>query len=330
MKNIENEQEKQSTFKRLFPYLLLFIAILSVSIAAPLVVVIHKYNVPSEVVAMYRTLFAGIGAIFFALINKDVKWIGKKTTLRRFHWIIIAGLLLAMHFATWFLSLKYVSVAISTTLVDTVPIFMAVFGFIFFREKVNWIGILGIVIAFFGGVFLAFATTEDTSKTNPGLGIIFALIGALTVTFYFLIGKKILQDSPLWPYFGLVNLVSGISLMIYCVIRNYSFSYPAIAFLFITLMAAGPSLIGHATYNYSLRRLPAFIVGTIIVAEPIGATILGIIFLGQIPHPITILYAVIILLGIVLTSLSQNLSIQLKRRRIIKTELDKEEKNVGE
>ncbi|MHA1305315.1 MAG: hypothetical protein ACTSPI_16575, partial [Candidatus Heimdallarchaeaceae archaeon] len=60
------------------------------------------------------------------------------------------------------------------------------------------------------------------------------------------------------------------------------------------------------------------------------ATILGIIFLGQIPHPITILYAVIILLGIVLTSLSQNLSIQLKRRRIIKTELDKEEKNVGE
>lgn len=82
-------------------------------------------------------------------------------------------------------------------------------------------------------------------------------------------------------------------------------------------MALGPSLIGHATYNYSLRKIPAFIVGTVIVAEPIGATILGIIFLDQIPEIITLAYALIVIIGIGLTSVSQNL-------KKTKEEVDKE------
>ncbi len=299
--------------KGLFPYLLLFIAIIAVSFAAPIVSVLQSsefgYNVPSEVIAMYRTLFAGVIALMFALSRGEIKWIVKPTTVKRLHWIIISGILLAIHFATWFLSLEYVSVAISTTLVDTVPIFMAMFGFVFFREKINRFGIIGIIFAFIGGVLLAFATTDDTSQGNPVLGIFFALIGALTVTFYFLIGKKILQNSPLWPYFGLVNLISGISLLIYNLIRGYDlFEYTAIAFVFILLMAIGPSLIGHATYNYSLRRLPAYLVGTVIVAEPVGATILGIVILSEIPRPITVLYMFIILLGIAITSISQTTS----------------------
>ncbi|MCK4844305.1 MAG: DMT family transporter [Candidatus Heimdallarchaeota archaeon] len=311
---MQNESKSINENKKgLLPYLLLFIAIIAVSFAAPIVSVLQSsefgYNVPSEVIAMYRTLFAGIIALIFALSRGEIKWIVEPTTVKRLHWIIISGILLAIHFATWFLSLEYVSVAISTTLVDTVPIFMAIFGFVIFKEKINWLGITGIIFAFIGGVLLAFATADDTSQANPVLGIFLALIGALTVTFYFLIGKKILQDSPLWPYFGLVNLISGISLLIYNIIRGYDlFEYTAIAFAFILLMAIGPSLIGHATYNYSLRRLPAYFVGTVIVAEPVGATILGIVILNEIPLPITVLYMFVILLGIAITSISQTTS----------------------
>jgi drug/metabolite transporter (DMT)-like permease len=321
---LEAEEEK-SLFRIVFPYLLLAIAIIAVSFSAIIVVKLLERDVPAEVTAMYRTFFAGIGALILSIRKRDYKWIGKKTTLRRSHWIIIAGLFLAIHFATWFISLDYVSVAISTTLVDTVPIFLAVFGFLFFKEKVNFLGVIGIVIAFGGGALLAFASPGGNgSQTNLIVGIALSLIGALTVTFYFLIGKKILQDSPLWPYFAIVNLSSALFLFIYCLIRGYRtelFHYSFFVYLLFVVAALGPSLIGHATYNYSLRNIPAFVVGVAILGEPVGATILGLIMLDQRPDPITILYAGIILIGIVLTSLSQNLNIKFPWKKKVKEEI---------
>ena len=152
-----------------------------------------------------------------------------------------------------------------------------------------------ILVAFGGGALLAFASPANHDmQSNLILGIGFSLIGALTVTFYFLIGKKILQDSPLWPYFAFVNLSSALFLFIYCLIKGYRtelFQYSAFVYLLFVIAALAPSLIGHATYNYSLRNLPAFVVGVAILGEPIGATILGVIMLDQKPDLITILYA---------------------------------------
>ena len=184
------------------------------------------------------------------------------------------------------------------------------------------LGILGIVIAFTGGVLLAlFSTSSSSSQVNLILGILFSLIGALTVTFYFLIGKKILQDSPLWPYFALVNLSSGLVLLFYNLIRGYElfrFQDAGLVFgLFIT-SALGPSLIGHATYNYSLRRIPAHVVGVVILGEPVGATILGILFFPstQTPDLITIVFATIIIVGIALTSISQYIQISFLKKKM--------------
>lgn len=312
------ETETQTTFyQRSLPYLQLFIAIISVSFSAIIVVYLIKLGVPPAVTAMYRTFFAGIGALILSLYKKRIKWIGEKTTIKRYHWIVLSGLLLAVHFATWFISLEYVNVAISTTLVDAVPIFLAIFGFIFFKEKINVIGIVGIGIAFIGGALLAFSSPVAENR-NLLLGIMFSLVGALTVTFYFLIGKKILQDSPLWPYFALVNFASAIFLLFYNLIeRNKLFRYSAIIYLLFIVSALGPSLIGHATYNYTLRKLPAFVVGVAILGEPIGATILGVLIfpLTQTPELITILFALIILAGIVLTSVSQYIRIKKSRRK---------------
>ncbi|MCE7741013.1 MAG: DMT family transporter [Candidatus Heimdallarchaeota archaeon] len=321
-----NTEEEVTLFKRSLPYLQLFLAIVSVSFSAIIVVFLLAEGVPPEVTAMYRTFFAGIGALIFSLYKKKFKWIGKKSTISRYHWILFSGFLLAVHFATWFISLDYVNVAISTTMVDTVPIFLAIFGFIFFKEKIKTIGILGIAIAFTGGILLAFFSDESGStQTNLLLGITFSLIGALTVTFYFLIGKKILQDSPLWPYFALVNLSSSIFLLVYNLIRNYElfrFQNPALVYGLFIVSALGPSLIGHATYNYSLRKLPAYVVGVAILGEPIGATILAVLIFPstQTPDPITILFAVIILLGIVMTSVSQYLRVKLFSRKKEKLE----------
>lgn len=315
----DNEKSK---FQLILPYLLLFIAVVTVSFSAIIVVELNvTYGVRYEVTAMYRTFFAGIGALLLSFRKKKINWIFQKTTLRKSHWYVLAGLLLAIHFATWFVSLGFTSIAISTTLVDTVPIFLAVFGYIFFKEKVNYIGMIGIGLAVTGGILLAFNSTNETSnQSNSVLGINLALIGALTVAFYFLIGKKILKNAPLWPYFALVNLSSALFLFIYCLIYSSiadfeMFLFPPIVFVLFIVSAIGPSLVGHAIYNYSLKKLPAYVVGVAILGEPIGATILAIFFSNQFPEPLSILFAFVIIVGVAITSLSNNIKLKLLKRK---------------
>jgi len=317
-----NKTNEKSKFQVILPYLLLFIAVVAVSFSAIIVVELNEtYGVKYEVTAMYRTLFAGIGALLLSFRKKKINWVFQKSTLRKSHWYVLAGLLLAIHFASWFVSLGFTSIAISTTLVDTVPIFLAVFGYLFFKEKINYIGMIGIGIALTGGVLLAFSSTNDTTtQSNPMFGVILSLIGALTVAFYFLIGKKILQDAPLWPYFALVNLSSAFFLFVYCSIYSKFgdfelFVFPPLVFVLFIVSAMVPSLIGHATYNYSLKKIPAYVVGVAILGEPIGATIFAIFFFDQFPKPLSILFAGVILVGVAITSLSKNIKLNLSKRK---------------
>ncbi|MCG3225227.1 MAG: DMT family transporter [Candidatus Heimdallarchaeota archaeon] len=324
-----NEENEKSKFQLILPFLLLLIAVVAVSFSAIIVVELNvTYGVKYEVTAMYRTLFAGIGALLLSFRKKKINWIIQKSTLRKTHWYVLAGLLLAIHFASWFVSLGFTSIVISTTLVDTVPIFLAVFGYIFFKEKINYFGMIGIGLAVMGGVLLAFSSSNgSTAQSNSLLGVVLSLIGALTVTFYFLIGKKVLQNAPLWPYFAFVNLSSAFFLFIYCLIYNKFenfelFVFPLIVFVLFILSAVGPSLIGHATYNYSLKKLPAFVVGVAILGEPIGATILAMFFSNQFPAPLTILYAGTILTGVIITSFSPKIKTNILKRKEKEKPLD--------
>jgi drug/metabolite transporter (DMT)-like permease len=103
------------------------------------------------------------------------------------------------------------------------------------------------------------------------------------------------------------------------------FAFPPIVYVLFIVSAIGPSLIGHATYNYSMKQLPAFVVGVAILGEPIGATILAIFFFDRYPEPLSILYAGIILIGVVITSVSKNLQLYVSTKRRMKKEKEEEQ-----
>jgi drug/metabolite transporter (DMT)-like permease len=60
--------------------------------------------------------------------------------------------------------------------------------------------------------------------------------------------------------------------------------------------------VGHSSYNYALRFLPPTYVAVVSLAEPIGSTILAFVLLQEVPPPLTILGAIVILIGIGLAS----------------------------
>lgn len=82
------------------------------------------------------------------------------------------------------------------------------------------------------------------------------------------------------------------------------FGYSPLIYLWFTLLALVPQLIGHTTFNWALEYLSAAIVAITLLGEPIGTTILAYLILEETPSLLKIAGAALIFIGIVIASRS--------------------------
>jgi drug/metabolite transporter (DMT)-like permease len=78
------------------------------------------------------------------------------------------------------------------------------------------------------------------------------------------------------------------------------FGYSSSTYLFLFLLALIPQLIGHTTFNWALKYLPASMVAITTLGEPVGATILAYFILGEGLTPLKIIGGISIFAGILI------------------------------
>ena len=79
--------------------------------------------------------------------------------------------------------------------------------------------------------------------------------------------------------------------------------YSSDVYLWIVLMAVFPQLIGHTSFNWAVRWISPTLVTLTILAEPVGAGILGYILLQERPGPLVLVGAAVILGGVAIATL---------------------------
>ncbi|MDQ2692708.1 MAG: DMT family transporter, partial [Chloroflexota bacterium] len=226
-----------------------------------------------------------------------------------------SGEFLAVHFATWISSLEYTSVASSVVFVSTGPLWVALLSPMLLSEQLTRLAVIGLLIAILGGIVIGLS---DACTWDGGLrcseldrvmqgramwGNFLALIGAWTVSGYLIIGRKLRARMSLIPYIFLVYGMSALALLIFMLAAGYSpLGYPTRAYGWIFLMAVFPQLIGHSTYNWVLRYIPATLVAMITLAEPISSAILAYFILSETPSTGVLAGGLLILFGIYLVS----------------------------
>ena len=290
----------------------LFLAILAVS-AASIFIRFAQENAPSLVIAALRLTCATLllAPVALTRYRYELKSLQQGEVLLS----IISGLFLAAHFATWISSLEYTSVASSVVLVATGPLWVALFSPVLLNEHLRRAAILGLGIALLGGALIGLsdACTWNGILQCPDLSHIFqgramwgnflALAGALAISGYLIIGRKLRANMPLVPYIFLAYGVSAIALIVIMIAAGESpFGYPAQTYVWIFLLAAFPQLIGHSMFNWLLKYLTATLVSVTTLAEPVGSTILAYLLLHETPTLAVVFGGVLILLGIYLTS----------------------------
>ncbi|NOY98133.1 MAG: DMT family transporter [Chloroflexi bacterium] len=284
------------------------IAILAVSTAS-IFIRFAQQDAPSLVIAAFRLTLASLLLAPTALTRHRAEL--RRLTRRELLLGLLSGIFLAIHFATWISSLEYTTVASSVVLVSTSPLWVALLAPIFLHEPLTRPIIIGMMLTLVGGTIIGLSDTcawtnglvcpslADFVQGEAFFGNFLALAGAWAVAGYLMIGRRLRAKMSLVPYiFVVYGMAAAVLIVIMLASGQSPFGYRPMTYVWLLLLAVFPQLIGHSTYNWALRYLPAALVAVTTLGEPIGSTILAYFILQESPSLLKIVGGALILAGI--------------------------------
>lgn len=285
-------------------YIGLLVGIISVSFAS---IFIRLADAPALVIGAYRLTIA-------SLVLTPVVWSKVREELlslsrRDLGLAILSGLFLGAHFATWIASLEYTSVAASVVLVSTSPLFVGIASHFLYGEKLSPMKVLGIILAIIGASIIGMGGFEVS--LGALWGDILALLGAIAVSGYFLIGKGLRRRLSIMAYIYPTYCTAAVSLILASIIAGHPFTgYSPRTYLMFLLLALVPQILGHSSFNWALRYVSSTLVTVATLGEPVGATILAYLILGETPLPLELIGGIIVLAGIFIVSRQEEQIVQ--------------------
>jgi drug/metabolite transporter (DMT)-like permease len=288
------------------PALGIVVGVIAVSTASIFIRFAQQAGANSLAIAALRLMIATLVLLPFALnrCRDEFRALSRRDLLIA----TVSGTFLGGHFATWILSLEFTRVVSSVVLVSLSPLFIAAASALFLKEPLTTRIVIGMLIAIAGGVLIGLSDSGGTVPgQNPTLGNVLALAGALCMTPYLIIARALRSKFSLLAYITLVYGAAAVVLMLVVLLTRTPLTVgDPWAYLWIALLALMPQLVGHTSFNWSVRRLPA-VYGTIpVLGEPVGSTILAMLVLGEVVRPLTLLGAALALAGIALMSLKKS------------------------
>lgn len=257
-------------------FLAIAIAMVSISFAS----IFTKWSdSPPFIIAGYRL------ALTCAMLLPVMVLTGGFSELKSFNrkeilLILLSGVALAFHFGLWITSLTLTLVATSVILVTSHPIFVAGVSHFVLKERVKKMAAVGIAVAFSGVVLISIS--DYSAGGGRLLGDFLAFIGGICAGVYFLSGRVARKSIALTPYaFSVYGLSALLLLVSAAILGNRVVVTSTHELTLFLLMAIIPTIGGHTMFNYALKKLPAHIVATGVLGEPVGASILAYLLLPQ-------------------------------------------------
>ncbi len=268
-------------------------AVGGISLSAPLIV---GTAAPGLAIAFWRTAAA---AVVLAWLTRARRPHSRARISRRDGWrAALAGVCLAGHFGTWIPSLGLTTVAASTALVCTQPLWSAVLSRLCgVRLPIAvWVGA---VLALTGAVLLG---GNDLPAAGAVGGDLLALAGGICGAGYVVLGERTRRTMDAIRYNLVAFTAAALTLGLVAAGAGTPLTgFPVGVWLMIAAVTVSGQLIGHGLLNDALKTLDATTVSTVALLEVPLATALAALFLRQYPPWSVLLSALLIATGVTLT-----------------------------
>lgn len=282
-------------------YGLLGLGILSFAVSPILVRLAGQ--APGLTVAVWRTALACLFLAPAAIAR--VGPVVRRFSARDVGLIIAAGVLLGLHFIFWIESLYHTSVASSSVLVTTSPLFLAVLGYVLLDERLPARTVAAIGMAVGGAALIGVSDLDAQAAAASSLfGNGLALLAALLVSLYLLIGRVVRQRVSWLAYVFPLYCVAAVTTLAAGLLRGTPLlGFDLDIYLLCAAMAVGPQIIGHGSFNYALQTMPAAIVGMLALLEPVGASLLAYWLFGEAPSGLAVIGMLTVLAAVSVVTL---------------------------
>lgn len=276
------------------PIVMIVIGIVGISLSS---ILVRFSTAPSAVTAAWRLLWtvALMTPVVFgnAEVRKELMSCGKKTLLES----CVSGLLLAVHFTLWFESLKHTSVASSTTIVCTEVIWVSIGYCLFMKGSLSSNAVAAIAVTLVGSVLIALS--DSAFGAGSLYGDILALLAAVSVAGYTLLGRSVRKTTSTSVYTYVVYSACTVFLLILCVCQNngllnYGLSPISIGFF----LAIFSTILGHSIFSWCLGYFSPSFVSASKLCEPVAAAAIALFLFGEVPTLMQLLGGVLILGGV--------------------------------
>ena len=255
---------------------------------------------PETIISM-RLLLAISLLFIIALVQRR----SFRINLKSHSYIFLLALIAVFHLWIQVTGMKYTTASNTGWIIGMAPIFMALLGFVFFREKLNTLKILGIIIATTGLILLVGKGNPANIDLIKNKGDLLVLSSAFTWGIYSMVNKKIsLSYSPLMTILYLFIMMAVIIIPFTAnqsevtSIKQLS-SVGWISILFLGLLCSG---VAYVIWAYALREMESAKVGAYLYFEPFVTIITAWIFLKEDITLFMILSGLIITAGVFLVN----------------------------
>lgn len=285
-------------FPKVRVYLLLALGLVAIGFS-PILVRLTPETHPL-VLASYRTVFAVVLLLPYWLIKRRrIHTADRNETLLT----AFSGVCLGLHFICWIASLYYTSVASASVLVTIHPVILILFERLWYKRTFATTTWMGVYLAFGGSVLLGISDSQiEQEFADPLFGNLLAVSAALIFVVYLLIGQKIRQKREWVDYVFPVYAFAGFTCVIITLMAGRDLF--DISLMGITVgagLALGPQIVGHGSMNYAVKFVSPTLLATLVLSEPVFASILAYFLFDELPPFTSILAMTIILCGVGLT-----------------------------
>jgi len=281
---------------RSFRYLLILLAILfwGTSFVATKTVLLE---IKPVTIIILRLILASILLTIIALSTKRSFLVN----LKSHGWIFILALIATFHLWIQVTGLQYTTASNTGWIIGTAPIFMAVLGLIFYKEKVTILQLAGILIAMFGLLLLIGKGNILNIDLIENKGDLLVLGSAFTWGVYSMVNKKIsLSYSPLMTilYLFLMMAIIIIPFNLNSETFNSVINLSLIGWISILFLGLFCSGIAYVIWAQALRDMESAKVGAFLYFEPFVTVLASWFFLNEEITLIMILSGLLITAGV--------------------------------
>jgi drug/metabolite transporter (DMT)-like permease len=255
---------------------------------------------PSLIIVLGRVIFA---AIFLALLSLYLKQNIKLNQKKDYLYLFILGIILALHWWTFFQAIRVSTVAVGLLTYSTFPVFVTFLEPYFFKEKIKLSNIFLALITSCG-VILVIPRFEIAD--NITRGALWGIASGFTFAVLSILNRKYVKKYSSLVIAFYQDSAAAIVLLPFLFLMEFTVTLKDI--LLLALLGTGFTAIAHTLFIKGLTNIKAQTASIIACLEPVYGIVIAIFLLGEIPGLRIISGGMLILSGTFYATIKQKSS----------------------